>query len=62
VRPDDLELLTTPDSVALRGELLLVAAARPVLETNDYQGGLHRVALDGSGSQPWTHENATPSR
>ncbi|MEV4315231.1 S9 family peptidase [Actinocrispum sp. NPDC049592] len=55
MRPEDIELLTTASSVTLRGELLLVAAARPVLETNDYQGAIHRVALDGSGTRPWTH-------
>jgi dipeptidyl aminopeptidase/acylaminoacyl peptidase len=55
VRPEDIELLTTPDSVTLRGELLLVAAAHPALATNDYPGGLHRVALDGSGTHPWSH-------
>jgi dipeptidyl aminopeptidase/acylaminoacyl peptidase len=55
VRPEDIQLLTTPDSVTLRGELLLVAVAHPELETNSYRGGLHRVALDGSGSRPWTY-------
>jgi dipeptidyl aminopeptidase/acylaminoacyl peptidase len=55
VRPGDIELLTVPDSVSLRGELLLVAAAQPDLASNSYRGGLRRIALDGSGSRPWTH-------
>ncbi|MBP2324523.1 dipeptidyl aminopeptidase/acylaminoacyl peptidase [Kibdelosporangium banguiense] len=55
MRPGDIELLTVPDSVSLRGELLLVAATRPVLADNTYLGGLHRVALDGSGTRPWTY-------
>jgi dipeptidyl aminopeptidase/acylaminoacyl peptidase len=63
VRPDDIQLLTTPDVVTLRGELLLVAAAHPALDTNDYQGGLRRVALDGSGCRPWTygHHDTAPA-
>ncbi|RSM70484.1 S9 family peptidase [Kibdelosporangium aridum] len=55
MRPDDIELLTTTDSISLRGELLLVAATHPDLSSNTYRGGLHRVALDGSGTRPWTH-------
>ncbi|MCE7001728.1 S9 family peptidase [Kibdelosporangium philippinense] len=55
MRPDDIELLTTTDSISFRGELLLVAATHPDLSRNSYRGGLHRVALDGSGAKPWTH-------
>jgi dipeptidyl aminopeptidase/acylaminoacyl peptidase len=55
VRPGDIELLTVPDSVSLRGELLLVAATHPELADNSYRGALHRVALDGSGTRPWTY-------
>ncbi|CAM3391911.1 S9 family peptidase [Kibdelosporangium persicum] len=55
MRPDDIELLTATDSISLRGELLLVAAAHPDLASNTYRGGLHRVALDGTGTRPWTH-------
>lgn len=55
MRPDDIELLTTTDSLTMRGELLLVAAAHPDLSSNSYRGGLHRVAVDGSGSTPWSH-------
>jgi dipeptidyl aminopeptidase/acylaminoacyl peptidase len=63
VRPEDIQLLTVPDSVALRGSLLLVAASHPDLETNSYRGGLHKVALDGSGCKPWTfgHRDAEPA-
>jgi dipeptidyl aminopeptidase/acylaminoacyl peptidase len=55
VRPGDIELLNVPDSVSVRGELLLVAATHPDLADNSYRGGLHRVALDGSGTTPWTY-------
>ncbi|MET0235883.1 MAG: S9 family peptidase [Kibdelosporangium sp.] len=55
MRPGDIELLVVPDSVSLRGELLLVAATHPELADNSYRGGLYRVALDGSGARPWTH-------
>nr|WP_225953791.1 S9 family peptidase [Kibdelosporangium phytohabitans] len=48
-------MLTTTDSISLRGELLLVAAAHPDLASNSYRGGLHRVAVDGSGTSPWSH-------
>ncbi|MET0134931.1 MAG: S9 family peptidase [Kibdelosporangium sp.] len=63
MRPEDIQLLTVPDSVALRGSLLLVAAAHPDLETNSYRGGLLRVALDGSGTTPWTygHRDTEPA-
>jgi dipeptidyl aminopeptidase/acylaminoacyl peptidase len=63
VRPEDIELLTTPDSVTLRGELLLVAASHPSLDTNDYPSTLQRVALDGSGVQPWSygHRDTDPA-
>ncbi|TCO53071.1 S9 family peptidase [Actinocrispum wychmicini] len=58
MRPEDIELLITPDTVTLRGELLLVAAAHPALDTNDYPSRLRRVALDGSGDRPWSHGHA----
>ena len=54
VRPEDLELLTTPGTVAVSGELVLVSVAKPDLDKNTYQGGLHRVWPDGT-TTPWTH-------
>jgi dipeptidyl aminopeptidase/acylaminoacyl peptidase len=54
VRPEDLELLTTPGTVAVSGDLVLVSIATPDLATNTYRGGLHRVHPDGS-TTPWTH-------
>lgn len=50
VRPEDLQLLTTPDTLSLRGDLLLVNLARPDLTANAYRGALHRLPLDGSGT------------
>nr|WP_042186987.1 S9 family peptidase [Kibdelosporangium sp. MJ126-NF4]CEL17729.1 Acylamino-acid-releasing enzyme [Kibdelosporangium sp. MJ126-NF4]CTQ91047.1 Acylamino-acid-releasing enzyme (EC 3.4.19.1) [Kibdelosporangium sp. MJ126-NF4] len=54
MRPEDIELLATTDSISLRGELLLVAVTHPDLATNTYRGGLYRVAVDGSGVTPWS--------
>jgi dipeptidyl aminopeptidase/acylaminoacyl peptidase len=56
VRPDDVELLTTPDSLTMRGELLLVAVAHPALDTNDYPSRLHRITPDGP--RPWSYGHA----
>ncbi|MEU0883562.1 S9 family peptidase [Lentzea sp. NPDC005914] len=54
MRPEDLELLTTPGTVAVSGDLVLVSIATPDLDSNTYRGGLHRVFPDGTTS-PWTH-------
>lgn len=61
MRPEDIELLVTPESVTLRGELLLVAAAHPALDTNDYPSRLRQVALDGSGDRPWSYGHCDTS-
>ncbi|MGI5505823.1 alpha/beta fold hydrolase [Lentzea sp. CA-135723] len=54
MRPDDLQLLTTPGTVAVSGDLVLVSITTPDLEKNTYRGGLHRVFPDGK-TTPWTH-------
>ncbi|WP_394616652.1 S9 family peptidase [Lentzea sp. JNUCC 0626] len=54
MRPDDLQLLTTPGTVAVSGDLVLVSITTPDLEKNTYRGGLHRVFPDGT-TTPWTH-------
>ncbi|MEV7549998.1 S9 family peptidase [Amycolatopsis sp. NPDC089917] len=55
MRPVDIETLTVPGILALRGDLLLTAVSRPDLKTNSYRGGLRRVDLGGGGEGPWTH-------
>ncbi|SDG91587.1 Dipeptidyl aminopeptidase/acylaminoacyl peptidase [Lentzea fradiae] len=54
MRPEDLQLLTTPGTVAVSGDLVLVSITTPDLDKNTYRGGLHRVFPDGT-TQPWTH-------
>ncbi|MBY8850339.1 S9 family peptidase [Saccharothrix longispora] len=54
MRPDDLQQLTLPGSVSVRGDLVLVNVATPDVAANTYRGGLHRVPLDGSGARRWT--------
>ncbi|MCG8922204.1 S9 family peptidase [Lentzea sp. CC55] len=54
MRPEDLQLLTTPGTVAVSGDLVLVSITKPDLEKNTYRGGLHRVFPDGT-TTPWTH-------
>lgn len=54
MRPEDLELLTTPGTVAVHGDLVLVSITKPDLDKNNYRGGLHRVWPDGN-TTPWTH-------
>ncbi|MEU4743643.1 S9 family peptidase [Actinosynnema sp. NPDC023658] len=54
MRPDDLQSLTQPGSVSVRGDLVLVNVATPDVVANAYRGGLHRVALDGGGTTRWT--------
>ncbi|GGN23194.1 dipeptidyl aminopeptidase [Lentzea pudingi] len=54
MRPEDLQLLTTPGTVAVSGDLVLVSITTPDLEKNTYRGGLHRVFPDGT-TTPWTH-------
>ncbi|MFD4643620.1 S9 family peptidase [Lentzea sp. NPDC058436] len=54
MRPDDLQLLTTPGTVAVSGDLVLVSITTPDLDKNTYRGGLHRVFPDGT-TTPWTH-------
>lgn len=54
MRPEDLSLLTTPGTVAVSGDLVLVSITTPDLDSNAYRGGLHRVAPDGTTTL-WTH-------
>jgi dipeptidyl aminopeptidase/acylaminoacyl peptidase len=54
VRPEDLSLISEPSSPTLHGDLLVVAVAGPDPKTNEYQGGLVRVPLDGGPPVPWT--------
>ncbi|MFC6089120.1 S9 family peptidase [Saccharothrix lopnurensis] len=54
MRPDDLQQLTLPGSVTVRGDLVLVNVTTPDVAANAYRGGLHRVPLDGSGPRRWT--------
>ena len=54
MRPSDIEALTVPTTLALRGELLLAALSRPDLATNTYLGSLRKVGFDGVEA-PWTH-------
>jgi dipeptidyl aminopeptidase/acylaminoacyl peptidase len=54
VRPDDLQSLTLPGSVSVRGDLVLVDVTSPDVSTNAYRGGLRRVAPDGGGTRRWT--------
>jgi dipeptidyl aminopeptidase/acylaminoacyl peptidase len=54
VRPSDIEALTVPRALALRGELLLAGLSRPDLTTNAYRGSIRKVGLDGTEG-PWTH-------
>lgn len=54
MRPEDLQLLTTPGTLSLRGDLLLTNLVSPDLAANAYRGALHRLPLDGSGSVRWT--------
>ncbi|MEV0681788.1 S9 family peptidase [Actinosynnema sp. NPDC050436] len=54
MRPDDLQSLTLPGSVSVRGDLVLVNVQTPDLTANGYRGGLSAVALDGGGARPWT--------
>ncbi|HEX7306559.1 S9 family peptidase [Lentzea sp.] len=54
MRPEDLQLLTTPGTVAVSGDLVLVSITTPDLDKNTYRGGLHRVFPDGT-TTPWTH-------
>lgn len=55
MRPVDIEALTVPGILALRGDLLLTAVSRPDLKTNSYRGALRRVDLGGGGEGAWTH-------
>ncbi|WP_367137125.1 alpha/beta fold hydrolase [Saccharothrix sp. HUAS TT1] len=54
MRPDDLQSLTQPGSVSVRGDLVLVNVTTPDVAANAYRGGLHRVAPDGGGTRRWT--------
>jgi dipeptidyl aminopeptidase/acylaminoacyl peptidase len=54
VRPSDIEALTVPRTLALRGELLLTALSRPDLTTNTYLETLRKVGFDGEEGA-WTH-------
>jgi dipeptidyl aminopeptidase/acylaminoacyl peptidase len=54
VRSSDIEALTVPHTLALRGDLLLAALSRPDLTTNTYLGSLRKVGFDGVET-PWTH-------
>ncbi|ONI89434.1 dipeptidyl aminopeptidase [Saccharothrix sp. ALI-22-I] len=54
MRPDELQSLTQPGSVSVRGDLVLASVATPDVAANAYRGGLHRVALDGGGATRWT--------
>ncbi|MEU4803111.1 S9 family peptidase [Actinosynnema sp. NPDC023587] len=53
MRPDDLQSLTLPGSVSVRGDLVLVNVQTPDVTANAYRGGLSAVPLDG-GVRPWT--------
>ncbi|GAA5170400.1 MULTISPECIES: S9 family peptidase [Amycolatopsis] len=54
MRPTDIELLRTPGTPALHGDLLLVGDSAPHAEGNTYRGALWRIGLDGETTQ-WTH-------
>jgi dipeptidyl aminopeptidase/acylaminoacyl peptidase len=54
VRPEDVALLSAPTGLTLHRDLLLVAVATPDPVANRYSGGIHAVALDGSGTRQWT--------
>ncbi|GAB2959179.1 S9 family peptidase [Amycolatopsis acidiphila] len=54
MRPSDIELLSTPSTPALHGDLLLTGVSTPDPEGNVYRGALWRVGLDGT-VRPWTH-------
>ncbi|WP_199434553.1 S9 family peptidase [Qaidamihabitans albus] len=53
MRPAEIELLATPGTPALRGDLLLVAVSRPDLAADSYRSTLRRV--EPGGDTPWTH-------
>jgi dipeptidyl aminopeptidase/acylaminoacyl peptidase len=53
VRPSDIETLTVPRTLTLRGGVLLAGLSRPDLKTNTYRGHLRKVGLDGTEG-PWT--------
>ncbi|OLR94767.1 S9 family peptidase [Actinokineospora bangkokensis] len=54
MRAEDIELLATPGTPALRGDFLVAAVTAPDLADNSYRGGLHRVPLDGGPVRPFT--------
>jgi dipeptidyl aminopeptidase/acylaminoacyl peptidase len=54
MRPDDLALLRQPSSPTLRGDLLVVAVARPDADANEYHSALQRIPLAGGAARPWT--------
>ncbi|MBB5955970.1 dipeptidyl aminopeptidase/acylaminoacyl peptidase [Saccharothrix tamanrassetensis] len=54
MRPDDLQSLTLPGSVSVRGDLVLVNVSTPDVAANAYRGGLYAVPLDGGGARRWT--------
>ncbi|MTD57360.1 S9 family peptidase [Amycolatopsis pithecellobii] len=54
MHPTDIELLSTPGTPALQGDLLLTAVSAPHAETNTYRGAVWRIGLDGTAT-PWTH-------
>ncbi len=54
MRPDDVALLRQPSSPTLRGDLLVVAVARPDADANEYHSALQRIPLDGGVPRPWT--------
>lgn len=53
MRPSDIETLTVPRTLTLRGGVLLAGLSRPDLKTNTYRGHLRKVGLDGTEG-PWT--------
>ncbi|GAA1346672.1 S9 family peptidase [Saccharothrix algeriensis] len=53
MRPDDLQSLTLPGSLSVRGDLVLVNTATPDVAADAYRGGLHAVSLAG-GARRWT--------
>ncbi|SFB52552.1 Dipeptidyl aminopeptidase/acylaminoacyl peptidase [Amycolatopsis marina] len=53
MRPADIELLTVPGSLTLRGDLLVAGLSRPDLADNSYRSSLRRIGL-GGGDLPWT--------
>jgi dipeptidyl aminopeptidase/acylaminoacyl peptidase len=53
VRPSDIETLTVPRTLTLRGGVLLAGLSRPDLKTNTYRGHIRKVGLDGTEG-PWT--------